>query len=362
MKKTTRSSIKETDNEIKSTKPISKSNNKYKSIIEEFELDETYTKTHRKAIFDNVKSNIPPLEDYNFQADLLMLPKTKTGYRYLLVIVDLWSDEIDAKPLKSKEPKEVLQAMLNVFKSAKYLKKPYATIRTDAGTEFQGVFHKWLYNNDIYHSVALPHRHKQMGNVENVNGLIGKFLNLYMNKKEEETGKRYNEWDEILQPLLKSLNKLRKRPDKDPFKYNYPVAKDATPKFKVGDIVIRKLDAPINALNNAEQGRFRKGDYRWHKQEPRKIIMVLYYPKNIRYVLEGLKNVSYTEDELMKTDDKDSKFAVRAIIDKKGIGRTIYYRVWFKKDLKKNALWLPKKQLIEDGLEDEILAFEETLN
>lgn len=352
----------EKNEEVKTTKrPIAKSKNRYDGIIKEFELDETFTKSHHKAIFDNVKSNIPPLQDYNFQADLLMLPKTKSGYRYLLVIVDLWSDEIDAKPLKSKEPKEVLQAMINIFKSAKYLKKPYATIRTDAGTEFKGVFHKWLYNNDIYHSVALPNRHKQMGNVENVNGLIGKFLNLYMNKKEEETGKRYNEWDEILQPLLKSLNKLRKRPDKDPFKYNYPIAKDAEPKFKVGEIVIRKLDAPINALNNAEKGKFRKGDYRWHKQEPSKIKMILYYPKNIRYVLEGLKNVSYTEEELMKTDAKDSKFAVRAIIGKRGVGRAIYYRVWFKNDFKKNALWLPKKQLIEDGLEDEIKSYEETL-
>ena len=26
---------------------------------------------------------------------------------------------------------------------------------------------------------------------------------------------------------------------------------------------------------------------------------VLYYPNNIRYILEGLKNVSYTEDEIL---------------------------------------------------------------
>lgn len=263
------------ENEIKSAKPATKSKDKYQSIIKEFGLDETYTKSHRKAIFDNVKSNIPPLQDYNFQADLLMLPKTKTGYRYLFVIVDLWSDEIDAKPLKSKQPEEVLDAMLKMFKSAKYLKKPYATIRTDAGTEFKGVFRKWLYDNNIYHSVALPHRHKQLGNVENVNGLIGKMLNLYMNKIEQQTGKKYTEWDEILQPLLKSLNKIRKRDDKNPFIYNYPVAKDIEPKFKVGDIVIRKLDSPINALNNAELGKFRKGDYRWHFQEPRKITKIL---------------------------------------------------------------------------------------
>lgn len=77
--------------------------------------------------------------------------------------------------------------------------------------------------------------------------------------------------------------------------------------------------------------------------------------------MEGLKNVSYTQDELMKSNANESKFAVRAIIGKRGIGRTVYYRVWFKNDLKKNALWIPKKQLVEDGLEKEIETFEETL-
>jgi hypothetical protein len=334
---------------------------KYKKLINKFGLDETYTKVNVKPKFDNVKSNIPPLQDYNFEADLLMLPETKEGYKYLFVICDLWSDELDSTPLKTKEPTEVLEAMKKIFKSGKYLKKPKASIGTDAGTEFKGVFHKWLYDNSIYHSVSLPHRHKQRGNIENCNKLIGRFLINYMNMKEEQTGKEYKEWTDILPELMKELNAIRKRPDLDPFKYNYPISKDETDqKYHVGDLVIRKLDVPKNALNNEETGKFRTGDYRYDVKEPRKIKYVLYYPKNIRYVLEGYPNVSYTQDEILPApkNETENKYAVRKILDKKVMKRKVHYLVWWKKYKKAESTWEPIDRLIEDGLKDEIDEYE----
>ena len=49
-----------------------------------------------------------------------------------------------------------------------FIKKPYASIKTDNGAEFKGVFKKYLYNESIYHSKALPYRHKQLSNVNNL--------------------------------------------------------------------------------------------------------------------------------------------------------------------------------------------------
>ena len=344
------------------SKPESKAES-YDKLIKKLGLDETYTKVNIKPKYDNVKDNIPPVQDYNFQADLIMLPTTKKGFKYLLVIVDLWSDEIDASPLETKEPTEVLKATEKIFKTGKYLKMPYASIRTDAGTEFKGVFNKWLYDKNILHSVALPNRKKQMGNVESANKLLVRFLVNYMNMKEEELGKQYNEWTDILPELIKQINKIRKRPDENPITFKQPIAIQKEPKYKVGDIVIRKLDAPKNALNNEQSGKFRMGDLRWDKSQPRKILNVLLYPKNIRYVLEGIPNVAYTEDELMEAPKnvKESKFAVRKLIDKRGVGRTIYYKVWFMKELKKDANWITKKQLLEDGLDDYINEYENNL-
>ena len=79
--------------------------------------------------------NYPP---GNFhQMDLLFLPEDtskekagkkgftpKKGYRYLLVITDIGSGAVDARPLKTKEGKGVLKAVQDVYESSKYLKEP----------------------------------------------------------------------------------------------------------------------------------------------------------------------------------------------------------------------------------------------
>lgn len=95
-----------------------------------------HTKPLPKIKYETVKSIIPDKEDYNFQMDLLDLPTTKEGYKKLLVMVDLATDEIDFEPIKNKESKTVLIAMKKIFERP-YLNKPYASIRTDSGGEFK---------------------------------------------------------------------------------------------------------------------------------------------------------------------------------------------------------------------------------
>ena len=121
--------------------------------------------------------------------DLLFLPETKQGYKYLLVCVDLATNLFDIEPLKTKTPEETLKAFNKMF-NREYIHKPKASIRTDAGNEFKGVFDKYLYNNNILHKKAIPARHKQLSNVETLNKQLGLIFNSYMNQKERETGKR----------------------------------------------------------------------------------------------------------------------------------------------------------------------------
>ena len=104
---------------------------------------------------------MPQIEDYNFQADLIMLPQTKAKYRYLLTVLDLATNECDFEPLKIKEPKEVLRAIQKIFKRP-YLNIPYASIRTDAGNEFKGEFEAFFNKNNVIHPVKVG-RHKQTG-------------------------------------------------------------------------------------------------------------------------------------------------------------------------------------------------------
>jgi hypothetical protein len=333
-----------------------KTNNakQYNNLLEDLNIDESYTKVRTKVKYDHIKEGTVPLQDHNLQCDLLMLPKTKAGYRYLFVILDLWSDEIDVRPLKTKEAEEVLKALKSIFKGD-HIKKPKFSIRSDAGTEFKSVFHKYLYDQGILHSISLANRHKQTGSVESVNKLLGRFFNTYMNNHNTI------EWTDLLDPeqnLIKNINKIRKRKDEDPFTFEHPGPLKLESKYKVGDIVIRKLDSPLNGMNNKEDGTFRMGDLRFDKFQPRKILKVLYYPNNIRYMLEGFPQVSYTEDELMDTPEEESKYNVKQIWNKKTVKRKVYYRVWFKGYLKKDSEWILKKNLLEDGFQDEINAYE----
>ena len=46
-------------------------------LIKKLNIDETYTKAPKQKVFNKVKDNVPHVEDYNFMADLLLLPETK---------------------------------------------------------------------------------------------------------------------------------------------------------------------------------------------------------------------------------------------------------------------------------------------
>ena len=150
---------------------------------------------HAPKNFNNFKQNIPMIENYNLQADLLYLPEdSKTKYKYLLVVTDLANNNFDVAPLIKRSPKTVLDAMLHMFKSSEYIKKPISSISVDGGSEFKDVFASWCKNNNIFLKVGIPARHSQQSNVEYLNRVLGRILNNYMNEQEFKSGKSYHDW------------------------------------------------------------------------------------------------------------------------------------------------------------------------
>ncbi len=291
-------------------------------LLQELKINETYTKPPKiKKEFSKVKDNIPLKADFNFMADLLELPQTKKGFQYLLVVVDLATDEFDIEPLKTKESKTVLKAMMKMFKR-KHIKKPYASIRTDGGPEFQDEFAKYCYENSILHKVGISGRHQQMANVERLNRELGRLFNGYMNAIEEETGRTFREWVEIVPKVRKMLNEYRKKPEGNPFTDIYE-APDVSiqPKYKEGDIVYRISEKPLDALGRKQPTQsFRAGDYRWD-MTPRKIVKVVRYSGKvpIRYILENLSNVAYAENELKPAKEKEAMYQVQSVKAKRTV-------------------------------------------
>lgn len=335
-------------------------------LLQQLNINEKFTKPIKESKkFNRVKDNVPLIPDYNFMMDFLFLPTTKEKYKYLLVIVDLATDEFDIEPMKDKKSKNVLEAMKTIFKRP-YIKKPYASIRTDDGKEFKGDVKQYMFNNGIFHSVALPYRHSQLSNVESLNRTLGRLLNGYMNAKEEKTNKEYNEWTDVLNIIRIELNKIRKKATpEDIVKYNYKFPTSTKdPVFKVGDIVYRQLDYPEDALGNLQPTEFfREGDYRYSRI-PKKIVNVLYYTGDVpyRYMLEQIPNASYKASQLMRADEKEkeTKYKVKKIIGKKTINKKIHYLVWWDKYLKKDATWESKDKLLEDGIKEYIDEYEKS--
>ena len=292
------------------------------NILKSLGVDETYSKPVKiKKQFSKTKDNIPLIQDYNFMADLLELPKTKKGFIYLLVVVDLATDEFDIEPMTNNKSLTVVDAMKKIFKR-RYLKKPYASIRTDGGPEFKDAFDKFCFENSILHKVGIAGRHQQMSNVERLNRELGRLFNGYMNGIEEKTGETYKEWVEVVPKVRVMLNSFRKKPEGNPRKDVYPIPNILIePKFKVDDIVYRMSEKPMDALGRKQPTQnFRMGDYRYD-MIPRKIVRVLRYGGDvpIRYLLENLPNVAYAEYELKEAKEKEAMYQVQSIKAKRTI-------------------------------------------
>ena len=291
-------------------------------ILKELKINEKYSKPVKiKKEFSKVKDNIPLKADYNFMADLLELPETKKGFKYLLVVVDLATDEFDIEPITNNKSLTVVDAMKRMF-NRRYIKKPYASIRTDGGAEFKDAFEKYCYENSILHKIGVAGRHQQTANVERLNRELGRLFNGYMNAIEEKTGETYKEWVEVVPKVRAMLNDFRKKPEGDPFTDVYPTV-DLTkqPKYKIHDVVYRMSEKPLDALGKKQPTQnFRMGDYRWERI-PRKVVKVLRYAGKvpIRYILENLPNVAYAEYELMPAEEKQAMYVVQSVKAKRTI-------------------------------------------
>jgi hypothetical protein len=320
-------------------------------LLRDLDIDETFTKPiKKKQKYNKVKDNIPLVADANFMADTLFLPTDKQGYKYLLVAVDLATDEFDIEPMKNKSSATALKAMKTMF-TRKHINKPHASIRTDAGTEFKDEFQKYLYEESILHKTSVPGRHSQTSSVESLNRILGRVFNGYMNKVEVKTGVVYREWTDIIDIVRKDLNIARKKKTYDPTTHKYPIVdtSKAPNKFKVGDMVYYQLDTPRNSLNEKVYGeKFREGDLRWNPIA-KKIKQVLYYTGNVtyRYMLNDIPNASYAEHQLMEAPDDDEKDEIKQVIDRRFFYGEQHYRVWMYGELKKNSGWYAKSDLLK---------------
>jgi hypothetical protein len=198
----------------------------------------------------------------------------------------------------------------------------------------------------------------QLANVDNLCCQLGEIFHGIMNAKEEQTGKVSKAWVDKIDIVREKLNAYRQKKlptDITTYQYrifdptiepmtkgrspkssldarktnggfsshqpkkkikkikgtgimediqSYPTDgikyKTIKPKYKVNDLVNVLLQEPVNSLGKKHvDKRFRMGDYRLSKKKYKITAVVCYAgTPSYRYLIEGLPNASYTEQEL----------------------------------------------------------------
>jgi len=238
---------KSNDVEVLNNKTIKKDNSKFSNVLNKLKIDEFYTKFDKKQKkYNKFINSIVPEKDFNYMADLIVMPKTSEGFKYLLVVDDLATNLFDVEQMKNKTAKETLQAYKNIIKR-KILTLPEISFKTDNGIEFKGEFDAYLKDNKILHKLSKPYNHKQQAPIEGLNKTITRILMNYLNDKELELDKSYNNWTDILPQVRQEVNIFRER-DLDKLKkyqskHYHDSIKSGKPDYNIGDFVHYRIFA-----------------------------------------------------------------------------------------------------------------------
>jgi len=343
------------------------SDQSFKDVIKDLSINEFYTKQDTKQKYNKFITSVVPEKDFNFMSDLVEMPTTSKGYKWILVVLDLATNEFDIEPMKNKTAEVTRNAFKNIVKRG-ILGLPEISLKTDGGTEFKGAFHKYLEDHGVMHKTAMQYRKQQMGPVESLNKTVARILMTYLNDKSAEIGKDYNDWTDILDMVREEVNSFRKR-DLDKLKeyqskryFDPTVAGD--PEYQIGQYVHWKIDRPTNIHGDPiNDNKFRMGD-RIFSVETRKIVDVLCFPSKpyYRYKLQDMDHVSYSASELKESEKQNDLYIIKKIIGVKTVKKKKYYLCWWKKELKQDATWEPEDQLIEDNMQDYIDEFKKVYN
>jgi hypothetical protein len=264
---------------------------------------------------------IVPGIDYLWQADLAdmaSLSQWNNGYKYILVVIDVFSKYVWAKPVKSKTAKEVLGAF-NMMMSDERKPKHFMT---DKGKEFDNVhMRNYCQRNDINYYTSQNPDTKAAVAERVIRTLKSKMYRYFHHKKAWK-------YTDVLAKIVSSYNKSKHRSigmaPKDVSKENeaqvhkklYP-AKDRKPikfKFSVGDTVRIAREKPvfgkgyhqqwsdeiftIAQRNVTDPPTYKLKDYN------EQIIVGSFYEPELQLVTDtGV----YEVEEILKTRDRNGK-------------------------------------------------------
>ena len=175
-----------------------------------------------------------------FQSDLVeMVPyfKANKGYKYILIVIDVYSKYVWAKPLKNKKGIEVTTNFEQILKQLPIMPKH---IQTDQGSEFYNTHFK-----SMLHTYNIKHYSVYSSMKACVAERFIRTLKTKIFKKFTEKGT--HNWIELLPEIVREYNQtvhstIKMKPadvkDNSLLKTVYAYSNsNCKPKFKIGDFV-----------------------------------------------------------------------------------------------------------------------------
>lgn len=163
---------------------------------------------------DPVRSFRPPHPNFQWQMDLADmsrpdLVRANDGYKYLLVLVDIFSKFLWIRPLKTKAADEVARHLHSVFMSGDIPKR----LQSDQGGEFQGEVNTLCARFGVARVVSPSYSPMTNGVVENANKHIKRYLSRFMQQfRDAVTDQVSKRYVDILDRIAFNLNTTKRRP------------------------------------------------------------------------------------------------------------------------------------------------------
>lgn len=351
---------------------ISKKDQKTLKSEKLFNLYQIPKKIKQEASTSDVEANA------THQADILYMPiDPVTNEKYALVVCDVGGyRQTDAIPLKNRDAKTVLEAFKIIYGRG-ILTWPTVMIQIDGGSEFKGVVKNYFEDKDIVVRVGKRGRHQMQASVEAKNYIIGKALHMRMSAEEMITGAISRDWIDYLPKVITAMNKRLKdnTPSQETIIANRdkPIrvsGKGESVMLDEGTRVRVALDEPINVYDNSKlHGKFRASDIRFENDITTIKQIILRANQPIMYLTEKYPSVPYHTEQLQVVSEVENlppesiikRFEIEKIVGKRKVNNRIQYRIkWLNYGNNRNT-WEGRKELIEDGNQNIIDAYEATL-
>lgn len=135
-----------------------------------------------------------------YQIDLLdqsAFSRTNKGYKWILILENIWDRKAMATAIKTKSPSDVLPALKDMIDA---MGKPVQIV-SDSGNEFGGVVDRWLTSQDINHRKVDVGDHRSLGIIDSFARYVKNSLSKHM------THHQTTNWIDYLDTLINSYNK-----------------------------------------------------------------------------------------------------------------------------------------------------------